>query len=109
RMVAEFESEYARPPSSYAAVAYDAGLWLDAALKATQGKIGSRDEFRVALRKADWTSVRGPVRFDANQFILQPIWLRQVAKTPKGRFGNEWRGVLAKDYHDPAATECPMR
>lgn len=66
--VEAFEKAYKRPPSMYAAQSYDAANLLDSALRKVGGKIADKEAFRAALKEADFQSVRGPFRFDSNQF-----------------------------------------
>lgn len=109
RMQTDFESDYGRMPSAYAAIGYDAAMLLDAALKSIDKKSLGEDVLRTALRRADFPSARGSVRFDMNQFPIQSYVMRQVAQDGRDRMVNEQRGLFAKDVRDGHAGECPMR
>ncbi len=67
--VTSYEAAYHRPPTYYAANAYDAALLIGAGLKASGGKLD--DSFRDALRRADFPSIRGHLAFAANQGPVQ--------------------------------------
>jgi branched-chain amino acid transport system substrate-binding protein len=109
RLVTEFEAEYGRPATTWAADGYDAAALLDAALKATKGRTGDPDVLRLALRNAEFASTRGALRFNTNQAPVLSYLARKVARDAKGRLVNESRGVVVKDWRDRAAAACPMR
>ncbi len=109
RLVADFETDYGRLPSLYAAEGYDAAMLLDSALKAVDKKFTQGDLFRAALRRADFASTRGSFRFDTNQFPIQSYLVRQVTTDGRDQLVDEQRGVLVRDLRDGHAAECPMR
>jgi len=109
RLNTDFELEYGRPVTSWVAQGYDAGLLLDAAMKATGGRTSDRDAVRNALRRAEFTSVRGAFRFDTNHVPSINVYLRRVTRDGKGRMSEEVRSVLLKDWHGRDAQVCPMR
>jgi branched-chain amino acid transport system substrate-binding protein len=109
RMVGDFESEYGRLPSLHAAEGYDAAMLLDAALKAVDRKFGDYDALLNALRRADFPSTRGTVRFDTDQFPIQSYYVRQAVEDARERMVNEQRGLLVKDVRDGRSGECAMR
>lgn len=109
RLVTDFESEYGRPATTWAAQGYDAAFLLDAALKATNGKTGDAESLRTALRRADFVSVRGGFKFNSNHFPVLSYYLRKVVRDPKGRLTNEMRGTVLKDWRDREAASCPLR
>ena len=109
RLMADFESEYGRPASFFAAEGYDAAMLLDGAIKAVDKKINDDDGLRGALRRVDFPSTRGSFRFDTNQFPVQSYFIRQVVQDAREHMVNEQRGLMAKDVRDGHAGECPMR
>lgn len=109
RMVTDFELEYGRPATSWVAHGYDAALLLESAMKATSGRTHDRDAVRHGLRRAEFTSVRGPFRFDTNHAPYINLYLRRVARDAKGRLTQEMRGVLVRDWHGREAPQCAMR
>jgi len=46
--------------------AYDAALLIDSAVKAVKGDLSNKDAIATALKKADFTSLRGPFKFNSN-------------------------------------------
>lgn len=109
RFVTDFEGEYGRPASTWAAEGYDAVFLLDAALKATGGKTGDADALRAALRRAEFVSVRGGFRFNTNHYPVLSYYLRQIGLDAKGHATLETRSVVLKDWRDRQAAACPMR
>ncbi len=109
RLMSDFESEYGRSASFFAAEGYDAAMLLDAAIRAADKKINDDDALRGALRRVDFPSTRGSFHFDTNQFPVQTYFVRQVVQDAREHMVNELRGLLAKDVRDGHAGECPMR
>lgn len=109
RMTADFDSEFGRAPSTWAAQGYDAAFLVDAALRATNGKTGDSEGLRTALRRADFVSVRGGFKFNTNHFPVLNYYLRKIVRDPKGRLTHELQGVVLKDWRDHQASTCPMR
>ena len=109
RLTADFEAEYGRPATTWAALGYDAVYLLDAALRETKGRTSDQDALRAALRRADFVSVRGAMKFNTNHFPLTTYYVRKIIRDPKGRATTEMRGVVLKDWRDRLAPTCPMR
>jgi branched-chain amino acid transport system substrate-binding protein len=110
RMQTDFDIEHGRPSTGWSARGYDAALLLDAALRATNGRTGDVDTLRTAIRKAEFTSVRGGFRFHTNHTPVQAYYLRKVVRDARGRLTNEVRQVVIKDWRDRVTGPgCPMR
>lgn len=108
KFVRDFEAEYKRIPSPYAAQAYDAALLIDAALKQAGG-IANKDKFRDAVRAANFTSIRGPFKFNKNHMPIQNYYLTQIAKDPQGRFVMDLKNVIFASHSDAYAQDCKMK
>jgi branched-chain amino acid transport system substrate-binding protein len=110
RFVAEFEKEYKRLPTVYAAQGYDTALLIDAAVKAVGGKLDNDEALRAALKAARFESVRGEFRFNSNQYPIQNYYLREIQKDAQGRLVNRIVGKPVFTAHgDAYVQECPMR
>lgn len=107
--VAAFEKEYGYVPALYAAQGYDAAKLIDSALKATGGKTSDKDALRAALKKADFSSVRGAFKFNTNQFPIQDFYLVKAARRPDGKFETEVVEKIFADYGDAYAEKCAMK
>ena len=108
RFVAEFEKEYGRLPSLYAAQGYDAALLIDSAVRDSNGQLSDKPAVRKALQAAKFESVRGPFKFNKNQFPIQDYYLRVIVKDAKGRVTNRTLGVVLKNHSDAYAGSCKM-
>jgi len=107
--VANYEKDFGAVPATYAFQAYDAALLIDSALKATKGDTSNKDAVRAAMRKAEFTSLRGKFKFNTNHYPIQDFYLVKVAKRPDGKFETEIDQKIFSDYADPHAKDCPMK
>ncbi len=109
KFVKDFEASYNRIPSPYAAQSYDSAMLIDSALKVVGGDISKKDAFRTALRAANFNSVRGPFKFNKNQFPIQNYYLTQIVKDDKGRLVMDLKGVIFASHGDAYADQCKMK
>ena len=107
--VAAYEAAYNAVPGTYAMQAYDAAMLIDSAVKATGGKLGDKDALRAALKKADFTSLRGKFKFGSNHYPIQDFVLVKVAKRADGKYQTEVAEKVFTDYVDVYAKECPLK
>lgn len=107
--VTSFEETYGRLPSGYAAQGYDTARLLDATIGKVGGKIEEKKAFRTALREADFKSIRGPFKFNKNQYPIQNYYIARVEKDDRGRtIMNPFETALT-DHTDAYASECSMK
>ncbi len=106
--VAAYTEAYHRRPTFFSAMQYDAVNLIDSAVAAVKGRIEDKAAFRAALRKADFQSVRGPFRFDNNQYPIQNIYLTEVVKDPDGSMRIALKGTAVEAWRDPYHDQCPM-
>ena len=109
KFVADYEANFGIVPASYAANAYDAAMLINSALVATKGDTANKDALRAALKKADFTSVRGKFRFNTNGYPIQDFYLVKVAKRADGKFQTEIAEKVFTDYADAYVGECPLK
>jgi branched-chain amino acid transport system substrate-binding protein len=109
KFVADFRKAYGRAPTLYASQAYDTAMLIDSAVRAVGGKVEDKDALRAALKKADFQSVRGPFRFNTNQFPIHNLYMRVVEKDAQGKLANKLVGTTMTDHADPFAGECAMK
>jgi branched-chain amino acid transport system substrate-binding protein len=103
--VEEFQKEYGRLPSLYAAQGYDtANLLLSAMAKAD---ISDADAFRAALKAAEFDSVRGNFSFASNNHPIQDIYVREVIKEGDV-FTNKIIATALEDHSNAYVDECNM-
>jgi branched-chain amino acid transport system substrate-binding protein len=106
KFVASYEAAYGSVPGTYAMQAYDAALLIDSAVKAVKGDLGNKDAVAAALKKADFTSLRGGFKFNANGYPIQDFYLTKVAKRPDGKFQTEIVQKVFETYGDRYAKDC---
>lgn len=95
-------------PATYAFQAYDAGLLIDGALKATGGKTDNKDALRAALEKAPFTSLRGNFKFGANHYPVQDFYQVKVVQVGD-KFATSIDKKVFTNYTDPHAKDCKMK
>jgi branched-chain amino acid transport system substrate-binding protein len=108
KFVADFRKKHNYEPSTYSAQAYDSALLINAALKATGGKMDNKDALRAALRKADFQSVRGGFKFNNNHFPIQNYYLYETVRED-GKLRQLGRGTVLTNHADAYAKDCPMK
>jgi branched-chain amino acid transport system substrate-binding protein len=109
KFVAEFEKEYKRLPTGYAASGYDTALLIDSAVRKVKGRIEDKDALRAALRAADFKSVRGEFKFNRNQFPVQNYYLQLVGKGADGRLAHKTIGTILTNRGDAYVQDCQMK
>jgi branched-chain amino acid transport system substrate-binding protein len=108
KFVAEFEKAYGRLPSLYASQGYDAALLIDAAVRQVKGNLADKAALHGALAAAKFDSVRGPFKFNSNQFPVQDYFARLIEKDAKGRVTNKNLGPVLKAHADAYAGQCKL-
>jgi branched-chain amino acid transport system substrate-binding protein len=108
KFVAEFEKEYGRLPTLYAAQGYDAARLMDAGVRDSKGKLDDKAAVKKALEAAKFDSVRGAFKFNSNHFPVQDYYLRVITRDTKGRITNRTLGTVFKSHADAYAANCKM-
>jgi branched-chain amino acid transport system substrate-binding protein len=106
KFVAAYEAAYNAVPGTYAMQAYDAALLIDSAVKAVGGDLANKDAVSAALKKADFTSLRGSFKFNTNGYPIQDFYLTKVAKRADGKFQTEIVQKVFENYGDRYAKDC---
>ncbi len=106
KFVAGYEAAYNSVPGTYAFQAYDAALLIDSAIKGVKGDLSNKDAVAAALKKADFTSLRGSFKFNVNGYPIQDFYLTKVAKRPDGKFQTEIVQKVFENYGDRYAKDC---
>ena len=106
KFVAGYEAAYNSVPGTYAMQAYDAAMLIDSAVKAVKGDLANKDAVATALKKADFTSLRGGFKFNTNGYPIQNFYLTKVAKRADGKFQTEIVQKVFENYGDSYAKDC---
>jgi len=108
QFVEDFKKAYGRVPTHYAALAYDTALLIASALKAVDGDLNRADEFRAALQKADFKSVRGNFAFDTNHHPIQDYYLTRIERDADGNLMPKVLSKVLSSQRDAFAAECSL-
>lgn len=106
KFVTGFEAAYNIVPGTYAMQGYDTALLIDSAVKALKGDLSNKDAVSAALKKADFTSLRGDFKFNVNGYPIQNFYLTKVAKRADGKFQTEIVEKVFENYGDRYAKDC---
>ena len=106
KFVAAYEAAYNGVPGTYAFQAYDAAMLIDSAVKGVKDDLSNKDAVAAALKKADFTSLRGSFKFNTNGYPIQDFYLTKVAKRPDGKFQTEIVQKVFENYGDRYAKDC---
>lgn len=109
RFVETFRKKFNRDPASYAAMAYDATMLLDAAVREVKGNIKNQEAFRAALKRANFKAVRGPFKFNHNQQPIQNTYAGIVDTRKDGSMYIRQTGVIQEMRPDNFASKCAMK
>jgi branched-chain amino acid transport system substrate-binding protein len=107
--VEAYLKEYNAVPATYAFQAYDAAMLIDSALRTTKDNVADADALRAALKRAEFTSVRGAFKFNNNHYPIQDFYLTKVGRRPDGRYETEIVKKVFTNYGDSYAKDCPMK
>ena len=107
--VAAYEKQFGAVPATYAFQAYDAVLLIDGALKLTRGATIDKATLRAALKKANFTSLRGDFKFNTNNYPIQDFYLVKGVKRADGKFETEIEKKIFTNFADRYAQDCPMK
>jgi branched-chain amino acid transport system substrate-binding protein len=109
KFMAEFQKAYGRIPTLYASQGYDAARLIDAAVRDVKGKVEDREAVRKALKAAHFESVRGPFKFNKNQYPIQNYFVRTVGSDGKGGLVNKsFNEPILRDHGDAYVQACKM-
>ncbi len=109
KFVSEYEAAYKAVPASYAMQAYDAAMLINSAVAAVKGNLADQNAVRAALKKAAFTSVRGPFKFNINGYPIEDFYLTKVAKRADGKYETQIVRKIFSNYADGYAKDCKPR
>ena len=76
------EAKVGRTPAYFTAIMYSAGRWVAEAAKIVEGRVGDRERFLAAIRKASETveDPRGPIKLDDLGNPTQNVYILKVER-----------------------------
>nr|WP_014386250.1 ABC transporter substrate-binding protein [Comamonas testosteroni]AEX00413.1 hypothetical protein [Comamonas testosteroni] len=104
-----FRDEFGRIPTQFAAQAYDVIMGMDAAVKSVNGKVADREALLAALRSAKFDSVRGPFKYNVNNYPIQNFYVRTVVKDPQNGLTNKLQSTILENHADAFVSQCSMK
>tara|TARA_B100000315_G_scaffold210618_1_gene207003 strand:+ start:9231 stop:10409 length:1179 start_codon:yes stop_codon:yes gene_type:complete len=108
RFVADFAKKYkGQIPSHYAAQSYDSLMLIAAGVKAAGGDAKNTDAVRKGMEAADFSSVRGKIKFGKNHFPVQNFYSRQVINKG-GKWQMSLRETVVEDHAPVMSNECKL-
>lgn len=110
KFVENFRKRYGRTPSAYAAFSYDAAMLLDSAVRSVGGKADDRKALIGAIKKAQFTSLRGSFKFGRNNFPIQNYHIYQMVKGADGKPEYKLQAADVLAGHDDAyVDQCKLQ
>ncbi len=109
KFVADFKKKYGAYPSFYGQQSYDAIMLINSAVTGLKGDLSNKDKIRAELKKANFTSTRGPFKFGNNNFPIQNVYIQETVKDSEGNLTLKTVETILKDFKDPYADKCPMK
>ncbi|MEO1066401.1 MAG: ABC transporter substrate-binding protein [Pseudomonadota bacterium] len=109
RFVADFKAKHGSYPSFYAAQAYDSIFLIKSAVEAAGGDLSKLDDIRAAMKKADYSSVRGEYSYGNNNMPVQNFYLREVIKDGDGNWTTKVVKTVFENHQDPYAGDCKLQ
>jgi branched-chain amino acid transport system substrate-binding protein len=106
KFVSAYEAAYNSVPGSYAAQGYDTAMLINSAVKAVKGDLSNKEAVIAALKKADFSSLRGGFKFNVNGYPIQDFYLTKVAKRADGKYQTEIVEKVFENYADRYAKDC---
>lgn len=109
KFVADFEAQYHRVPSLYAAAAYDAGNFLDWAIQHTGADYKDHAKLTAAIKQAatEVPSVRGYFAFNVNNLPIQDYYMIQF-ENQNGKIVPKVLETTVEKHKDAFYTQCKM-
>jgi branched-chain amino acid transport system substrate-binding protein len=109
KFVADFRKRHNRYPTYYSAQAYDSVFLIKSAVDAVKGDLSKKDAMRDAMRKADFDTTRGRLKYNNNHFFIQNFYLQEVIKDGEGNIRMKLLETIYKDHKDPHHEKCNMK
>ncbi len=84
-------------------------MLINSAVTGLKGDLSNKDKTRAELKKANFTSTRGPFKFNTNNFPIQNVYIQETVKDSEGKLTLKTVETILKDFKDPYHDKCPMK
>lgn len=110
KYVAEYRKKYGKMPVFYGAQSYDGVMLIDSAVRAVKGNLADKKGITAAMRKANFSSVRGKFAYNHNHFPVQNFYLLKAVAGPAGSDPvMEIQKAVFTNHKDAYSQECKMK
>ena len=101
-----YVAKYKKPPSHFAAQAYDGPRLIAAALRKQGGFDGNTLKLNQTMRHVKYDSIRGPYSYNVNGFSILNFYKREVVAGPAGKPMIVTRTVVFRNHKDAYWRKC---
>jgi branched-chain amino acid transport system substrate-binding protein len=108
KYVAYFRKKYGYTPSFYGAQSYDGIMLIDSAVRMNKGSLKDTKAVVMAMRKANYESIRGPFKWNVNQHPIQDFYLLRAEKRPNGEVEMRIQRKVFEKHKDAYYQDCKM-
>jgi len=109
RYVSDYRKKYGKWPVFYGAQSYDGIMLIDSAVRAVKGNLKDTKGLVAALRKADFTSIRGKFSFNVNHHPIQNFYLLKAIKGASGEMEMQIQKAVFENHKDAYYKDCKMK
>ena len=108
KFVGDYKKKHGKLPVFYGAQSYEGILLIDSALRATKGNVKDAKALVMAMRKANYASIRGPYQFNVNHHPIQNFYLLKAEKVGNDIEMRIQKTVFEK-HKDSYYQDCKMK
>ena len=109
KYVTDYRKKYGKMPVFYGAQSYDGIMLIDSAVRAVKGNVKDTKGLVAAMRKANFSSIRGPFTYNVNQHPIQNFYLLRAEKTPGGDIEMKIQKTIFEKHKDSYFQDCKMK
>jgi branched-chain amino acid transport system substrate-binding protein len=110
KYVADFQKKFGYTPAFYGAQSYDGILLIDSAVRAVKGNVKDTKGMVMAMRKANYNSIRGKFTFNTNHHPIQDFYLLRAVAGPAGKDPvMEIQKKVFENHKDSYYKDCKMK
>ncbi|HEX9395405.1 MAG TPA: ABC transporter substrate-binding protein [Burkholderiales bacterium] len=109
KFVTDYKKKYGKLPVFYGAQSYDSILLIDSAVRAVKGNLADTKGMVLAMRKANFDSLRGPFTYNVNHHPIQNFYLLKTEKLASGDIEMRIQKTIFEKYKDSYYQDCKMK
>jgi len=109
KYVTDYRKKYGKMPVFYGSQSYDGIMLIDSAVRAVKGNVKDTKGLIAAMRKANFSSIRGPFTYNVNHHPIQNFYLLRAEKTPGGDIEMKIQKTIFEKHKDSYFQDCKMK